>query len=92
MIPRKPVDDSEGMTLFGASIGFVGYGSIVREVHRLPPPFDRKVSTHDPWLPEARARDARIACRSRNADGELALSVHRGSANARQSHLIGDLL
>jgi phosphoglycerate dehydrogenase-like enzyme len=61
MIPRKPVGDGEVRTLFGASIGFVGYGSIVREVHRLPAPFDRKVSAHDPWLPEARARDANVS-------------------------------
>jgi phosphoglycerate dehydrogenase-like enzyme len=57
------LDDCAGedMTLFGASIGFVGYGSIAREVHRLLAPFGPKVSTYDPWLPEARAREAGVS-------------------------------
>ncbi|MBO6675778.1 MAG: hydroxyacid dehydrogenase [Rhizobiales bacterium] len=56
------LDDCAGedMTLFGAPIGFVGYGSIAREVHRLLAPFDPKVSVYDPWLPEDRAREAGV--------------------------------
>ncbi len=56
------LDDCAGedMTLFGASIGFVGYGSIAREVHRLLAPFAPKVSAYDPWLPDERARQAGV--------------------------------
>lgn len=52
---------SEDMTLFGASIGFVGYGSIAREIHRLLAPFAPKVTAYDPWLPDERAHEAGIS-------------------------------
>ena len=47
--------DREGRdwTLFGAEIGFVGYGSIAREIHRLLTPFGVRVRAHDPWVGEA---------------------------------------
>ncbi len=46
------LDDREGrdFTLFGQSVGFVGYGNIARELHRLLVPFDPVVSAYDPWL------------------------------------------
>jgi phosphoglycerate dehydrogenase-like enzyme len=37
-------------SLFGQSIGFVGYGSIAREVARLLAPFSPKIKSFDPWL------------------------------------------
>lgn len=37
-------------TLYGAPIGFVGFGSIAREVARLIAPFTPKLSVYDPWL------------------------------------------
>lgn len=40
-------------TLYGQSVGFVGYGAIARETHRLLMPFAPVVQAHDPWLPEA---------------------------------------
>ncbi len=38
-------------SLFGARVGFVGYGSIAREVTRLLAPFRPLVAAYDPWLP-----------------------------------------
>lgn len=40
-------------TLFGATIGFVGYGSIARETARLLAPFGCKILAYDPYLDEA---------------------------------------
>ena len=37
-------------TLYGATVGFIGYGQIAREVHRLIAPFRPTVLAHDPWL------------------------------------------
>lgn len=42
-------------TLYGAPIGFVGLGSIAREIVRLIAPFEPKVMAYDPWLPQATA-------------------------------------
>lgn len=46
------LSDREGQdfTLFKQSIGFIGYGQIAREVHRLLAPFSPRVSAYDPWL------------------------------------------
>lgn len=38
-------------TLYGATVGFLGFGSIARETLRLMQPFGPKVIAHDPWLP-----------------------------------------
>lgn len=40
----------EDFSLYGAEIGFVGYGSIAREVTRLLAPFVPHVLAYDPWL------------------------------------------
>ncbi len=40
-------------TLFGQTVGFVGYGMIARETHRLLAPFAPKVTAYDPWLETA---------------------------------------
>ena len=49
------LDDRAGrdVTLRGARVGFVGYGRIARETHRLLAPFGAEVAAHDPWLAEA---------------------------------------
>ncbi|NNF24438.1 MAG: hypothetical protein HKN63_06490 [Rhodobacteraceae bacterium] len=46
------LDDMEGrdFTLFGQTIGFVGYGNIGKELHRLLQPFGPVVRVFDPWL------------------------------------------
>lgn len=46
------LDDMDGrdFSLFGQSIGFVGYGNIGQELHRLLQPFDPVVRVFDPWL------------------------------------------
>lgn len=40
-------------SLYGAEIGFVGFGQIAREIHRLIAPFRPTVSIYDPWLPQS---------------------------------------
>lgn len=42
-------------SLYGQSIGFVGFGSIAKECCRLLAPFEPAVSVYDPWL------DAKVA-------------------------------
>jgi phosphoglycerate dehydrogenase-like enzyme len=46
------LDDNIGtdFSLYGATIGFVGYGSIAREVTRLLAPFSPRILAYDPWL------------------------------------------
>ena len=43
---RTPTD----FALFDQRIGFVGYGSIARELHRLLAPFEPDAFAYDPWL------------------------------------------
>ncbi|KQI68810.1 hypothetical protein AN189_08015 [Loktanella sp. 3ANDIMAR09] len=53
------LDDMNGRdrTLFGAHIGFVGFGQIARALCPLLAPFGVTIRAHDPWLPEAVAQD-----------------------------------
>ena len=44
-------------TLFGAPIGFVGFGQIAQEMARLLAPFGVEILVYDPWLPDHVARD-----------------------------------
>lgn len=56
------LDDRAGrdFTMYGQDIGFLGFGSIAREAHRLLAPFAPRVLIHDPWLPPAVAKDAGV--------------------------------
>ena len=45
--------DDTDFTLYGQNIGFVGYGQIARECHRLLKPFAPEVRAYDPWLNSA---------------------------------------
>lgn len=49
------LDDREetDFTLYRQSIGFIGYGQISRETHRLLAPFSPKVMAYDPFLSDA---------------------------------------
>lgn len=42
-------------SLYGQRVGFVGYGAIARETHRLLAPFAPVVTAYDPWLTAAQA-------------------------------------
>ncbi|WP_068115915.1 NAD(P)-dependent oxidoreductase [Tropicimonas marinistellae] len=42
-------------TLYGQKVGFVGYGAIARETHRLLASFAPVVQAYDPWLSENEA-------------------------------------
>lgn len=44
-------------TLFEASVGFLGYGQIAREITRLMAPFAPVIRAHDPWLTEAKGAE-----------------------------------
>lgn len=39
-------------SLFGESIGLIGYGDLARAFHRLVAPFKCEISVHDPWVPD----------------------------------------
>ena len=45
----NPVTD---FTIYGAKIGFIGFGQIAQELMRLLAPFGTAVSVSDPWLPD----------------------------------------
>ena len=49
------LDDREetDFSLYGQTIGFIGYGQISRETHRLMAPFAPRVMAHDPFLSDA---------------------------------------
>lgn len=53
------LDDRSGrdFTLYGARIGFIGFGQIAQELSHLLTPFRTSLLAYDPWLPEAVARD-----------------------------------
>jgi phosphoglycerate dehydrogenase-like enzyme len=44
-------------SLYGASVGFVGLGSIAREIVRLIAPFAPQLRAYDPWLPNTVAAE-----------------------------------
>ncbi|MCW1951826.1 MAG: hypothetical protein KIH44_010730 [Octadecabacter sp.] len=44
-------------TMYGAQIGFIGFGQIAQELTRLLAPFRPVVRAYDPWLPTAVARE-----------------------------------
>jgi len=39
-------------SLFGESMGLIGYGDLARSFHRLVQPFKCDISVHDPWMPD----------------------------------------
>ncbi|WP_299372855.1 NAD(P)-dependent oxidoreductase [uncultured Tateyamaria sp.] len=53
--------EDRDFTLFGARVGFVGFGQIAQELTRLLAPFGVRISAYDPWLPAAVAQDYGIA-------------------------------
>lgn len=48
-------------TLFGARVGFVGFGQIAQELTRLLAPFGCEIQAYDPWLPADTAARYRVA-------------------------------
>lgn len=56
------LDDRDGrdFTVFGAKIGFVGFGAIARATHKLLIPFAPDVCVYDPWLPAEAAEKAGV--------------------------------
>jgi phosphoglycerate dehydrogenase-like enzyme len=48
-------NDETDFSLYGANIGFVGFGQIARELSRLLKPFDPKIMAYDPWIDPASA-------------------------------------
>ena len=45
--------DATDFSLYRQSIGFIGYGQISRETHRLMAPFEPRVMAYDPYLSDA---------------------------------------
>ena len=47
------LDGNQGsFSLFGQSIGLIGYGDLARSFHRLVAPFGCEINVYDPWVPE----------------------------------------
>ncbi len=44
-------------TVFGAKVGFVGFGQIAQEMTRLLAPFGPQIFAYDPWLPTSVAEE-----------------------------------
>lgn len=44
--------NTESFSLFGESVGFIGFGDLARAFHRLIAPFNCRISVHDPWVPD----------------------------------------
>lgn len=44
-------------TLFGQTVGFIGYGGLARQLRPLLKPFGCKIQVYDPWLPETYLRE-----------------------------------
>lgn len=57
------LEDQAGrdFTLFGADVGFVGFGQIAQELTRLLAPFQVTIRAYDPWLPQAVANGYGVA-------------------------------
>ena len=47
-------------TLFGATVGIVGFGQIAQELARLLKPFGVRLLAHDPWLPASVAAEYNV--------------------------------
>ena len=45
--------DETDFTLYGQTVGFIGFGQIARETCRLIAPFATKIMAYDPFVPEA---------------------------------------
>ena len=43
-------------TLFGQTVGFIGYGGLARQLRPLLQPFGCNIQVYDPWLPETYLR------------------------------------
>lgn len=54
-------------TLFGARVGFVGFGQIAQELTRLMAPFRPVIDAFDPWLPPSVADDFGVTLRPLDA-------------------------
>ena len=44
-------------TLFGQTVGFIGYGGLARQLRPLLAPFGCTIQVYDPWLPESYLRE-----------------------------------
>lgn len=74
-------------TLHGQRIGFVGYGNIAREMHRLLAPFEPKVSFFDPWVD---GTDEAVKCPTLDAVfSENRVVVVTATPTAENRHAIG---
>ena len=50
-------NDATDFSLYGADVGFVGFGQIARECTRLLAPFAPNVTAYDPWVDPELAKD-----------------------------------
>ena len=92
-------NDATDFSLFGATVGFVGFGSIAREITRVLRPFRPEVLAFDPFLPPqvAEAAGARLCTLDEVMAGSDAVLVtavptreNRGLVGERELSLLRD--
>ena len=92
-------NDATDFSIFGATVGFVGFGSIAREISRLISPFRPEILAHDPFLPSAvaEAAGARLCALDEmmsRSDAVLVTAVptreNRGLVGERELSLLRD--
>ncbi len=76
----------EDFSLFGAPVGFVGYGSIARETRRLLAPFSPIVQAYDPWMDTGHAADAGVDLVDLPALMEQSRCLFITAAPTRENH------
>lgn len=75
-------------SLFGRRIGFVGFGNIGRELHRLLKPFSPLVSFYDPWISESEGARKCDSLEELFSDNRVVVVTATPSAENR--HAIGE--
>lgn len=80
----RPATD---FTMFGQSVGLVGYGNIARELHQLLMPFSPDVSFFDPWV--SNADDARKCDNLNSVFSENRVVVVTAAPTSENRHAIG---
>ncbi len=75
-------------SLYGQSIGFVGYGSIAREVARLLAPFSPKIKAFDPWLQASEQKNDINFCELEDAVTTCRCVVIAATPTEENFHLV----
>ena len=79
-------------SLFGQKVGFIGYGHIARELHRLLEPFGVKALAYDPWLPDLPTSSPALVPLETVVSQSKILAVTAAPTEENQTILSADLI